>query len=270
MKIQTPVPNDAAPGKRAASRATFRRLSDAAAILPLIRRHLVAALAGCPQAVAIEALPISEDGLLGYELVPDREAHTYLILGCNAQGAPVLRETSFGIGRAGAVELVAVNGRRLSGSGRAARHGIHPRDCLFPDWIAAAEAAAARLRLLFPGSPRVRRILSEKLRGFEDALSSAHSRLARWDPTIQFFGVPNEAELGFALRGTHGEAGALTFQQPGLWTLRWNAPPDAIHESLSAIANSNGGDGCGEGVCDFPDRRRRNRRATDRGRSLEA
>jgi hypothetical protein len=86
-------------------------------------------------------VPIVEDGLFGYELIPDRETHTYPILGRNAAGEPVVRKTSYGVGAPDALQLVAVDGRLLSRSERAARYTAQRREFLFPDWLAAAEAA---------------------------------------------------------------------------------------------------------------------------------
>src|SRR5438046_7860225 len=98
--------------------------------------------------------PIVEDGLFGYELVPDCETHTYLILGCNAQNEAVLRKTSYGVGDPDALQLAAVNGHVLSRSERAARYGAQRRDSLYPNWLAAAESAWAQLRILFSDRPR--------------------------------------------------------------------------------------------------------------------
>ena len=102
------------------------RLSEATAILPHVRSHLVAAADGPARATAVEVLllPICEDGLLGYELVPDRETHTYVILGRNLQGEPVLRTTSYGSRRSGRAELVTVNGHLLSRAQRASRYSV--------------------------------------------------------------------------------------------------------------------------------------------------
>jgi hypothetical protein len=244
------------------------RLSEATAILPHVRSHLVAAANGPAQATAVEVLllPICEDGLLGYELVPDRETHTYVILGRNPQGEPVLRTTSYGSRRAGRAELVTVNGHLLSRAQRASRYSVQPRDYLLPDWTTAAEAALTQLRALFDDRPGLAFASPEKSRGFEHALSIAHSRLSRWDPIIRFFGIPNEADLGFALLGGNGEEGTLAFRPPDVWTLRWNAPPDAINESWSVVVGVDAVDGAGSGR-NLPDRRRRNRRVTDRGGS---
>ena|SRR5204863_6711708 len=65
--------------KPATSRFFCPRLSEATRLLPLIRSHLVAVASECPLGTALDLVPIAEDGLFGYELVPDGEAHTYLI-----------------------------------------------------------------------------------------------------------------------------------------------------------------------------------------------
>ena len=67
------------------------------------------------------------------------------------------------------------------------------------------------------------------------ALSIAHSHLAHWNPFIQFFGLPDEAQQGFALKGANGENGELVFQRPDIWMLRWRAPPQAVYESWSVV-----------------------------------
>ncbi len=211
-------------------------------------------------------LPIVEDGLFGYELVPDREAHTYLIIGCNPQGEPVLRKTSYGVGAPDALQLVAVNGRLLSRSERAARYNVQRLEFLFPDWLSAAEAAWEQLLILFPGLPRRTAILRENMhRYFDRALSVAHSHLLRWDPFIEFFGLPDEAQMGFELTGAAGEHGELTFQQPDIWTLRWSTPPDVVNETWSlALDDLEAGYDKADGDRRFPDRRAHTRRATER------
>jgi hypothetical protein len=97
------------------------RLSEAMHFLPLLRKHLVAAACryALPLGLTIDLLPIVGDGLFGYELLPDRDTHTYETIGCNALGGPVLRKTLYGVGAPNALQLVAVNGRILSRSERA-------------------------------------------------------------------------------------------------------------------------------------------------------
>jgi len=222
----------------ALSKSFCPRLSEARHLLPVLRSHLIAAAPRYPLAagLALDLLPIVEDGLFGYELVPDRNTHTYLIIGCNAQGEPVLRKTSYGVGAPDALELVALNGHILSRSERAARYRTQQRDHHFPDWPAAADSAWAELLFLFPEWPRQLVAVRENVhRCLDEALSIAHSHLAHWNPFIQFCGLPNEAQQGFALKGASGEHGELVFQRPDIWMLRWKASPQAVYESWSVV-----------------------------------
>lgn len=252
----------------AANRSFRPRLSEACRLLPLIRGHLIAA---APEALAaaLEFVPIVEEGLFGYELVPDRESNIYPIVGCNARGDVVLRRNSYGVVAPDALRLVAVNGRLLSRNGWAPRDRVRRRDALFPNWHAAAQAAWAQLLPLFPDLPRQPPVLGENThRGFDKALLVAQSHLVRWDPFIEFFGLPNEAQLGFALMGIDGERGELVFQQPDTWVLRWNAPPDAVCETWSLrVEEMEAPNGRAGSVAQPTDRRARLRRATDRGRA---
>jgi hypothetical protein len=214
------------------------RLSEAIHFLPLLRKHVVAAASryALPPGLTIDLLPIVEDGLFGYELVPDRKTHTYVIIGCNAQGEPVLRKTMYGVGAPNALQLVTVNGHILSRSERAARYRTQQRDSSFPDWLAAAESAWAQLLALFPERPRQPVAVREHVhRCLDEALSIAHSHLAHWNPFIQFYGLPNEAQQGFALKGANGGHGELVFQRPDIWMLRWKASPQAVYESWSVV-----------------------------------
>jgi hypothetical protein len=214
----------------------YPRLSEARHLLPLLRSHLIAAAPrhSFAAGLALDLLPIVEDGLFGYELLPEREAHTYVTLGCNRLGEPVLRKTLYGIPNT--LQLAAVNGRILSRNERAARYSTQQRDYCFADWPAAAESAWAHLLGLFPEQPRQRFAVREHLhRCLDEALSIAHSHLAHWDPFIHFCGMPNEAQHGFLLTGAKGEHGELVLQTPDIWILRWKAPPHAIYESWSVL-----------------------------------
>ena len=214
------------------------RLSEAMHFLPLLRKHLVATASqyALPTGLAIDLLPIVEGGLFGYELLPDRKTHTYVIIGCNAQGEPVLRKTVYGVDASNALQLVAVNGHLLSRTERASRYSTQQRDSHFLDWPVAAESGWAQLLILFPERPRQPIAVRENIhRCLDEALSIAHSHLAHWNPFIQFCGLPNEAQQGFALRGTDGEHGELVFQRPDIWMLRWRAPPQAVYESWSVV-----------------------------------
>jgi hypothetical protein len=212
------------------------RLSAATRLLPLLRSHLRSAASRIPWSAgpAFELLPIVEAGLFGYELVPDHETNTYISLGCDARGEPVLRTAWYGMAAASPVQLAALNGHLLSQPERAARHGARQRDLHFPDWTAAADAGWAQILRLVPGRPRRPVVLNENLhRGLDEALSVASSHLAPWNPFIEFCGLPNEAQRGFALSGAGSERGELVFQRPDIWMLRWKAPPLALYESWS-------------------------------------
>jgi hypothetical protein len=214
------------------------RLSDAKHLLSLVRSHIVSAASRfpLPKGMELNLLPIVEDGLFGYELVPDRKAHTYLTIGCDAQGTPVVRKTLYGIDAPSGLQLVAVNGHILSRNERAARYSIQQRDSRFADWSAAGESALAQLAMLFPERPRQPTILHENVhRCLDEALAIAYSHLTHWNPFIHFFGLPNEAQQGIALTGTNGERGELIFQRPDIWMLRWKAPPQAVYESWSVV-----------------------------------
>lgn len=199
---------------------------------------MVAAASRCPLAagLALELLPIVEDGLFGYELSPELSTHTYLIIGCNAQGQPMLRRTSYGNVASDALQLATLDGRVLSRTERAARHGSQQRDSNFPDWTAAADSAFAQLHALLPGRPRRPVAIRQYAhRCLDEALAVAHSYLADWDPCIHFLGLPDEAQHGFALRRGKDEHGELLFQRPDIWMLRWKGSSQSVYESWSVV-----------------------------------
>jgi hypothetical protein len=216
----------------------FPKLSEARHLLPLVRMYVVAAAARYPLPcdLALDLQPIVEEGLFGYELVPNRETHTYLTLGCNPLGKPTLRKTSYGAGGSHTLQLVSVNGQLLSRSERAARFTTQQREIQFPDWDAAAESALAQLIGLFPERPRQPVSIAEDAhRALDAAIAIAHSHLAVWNPMIHFHGLPDEAQQGFALKGGNGEYGELVYQRPDIWMLRWKTPTAAVYESWSVV-----------------------------------
>ena len=253
--------------KPVANRSCCPRLSEAGHLLPLLRGYLVGA-APRPLATALDLVPIVEDGLFGYELVPDREGHAYPIIGRNAQGEPVLRKNSCGAVTFNALRLVTADGGFQYQSRRAARQRIQRRDTPYPNWLAAAESAWAHLLLPCADMPRKTAILGENAhRSLDRALAVAYSHLDAWDPFIEFLGLPNEAQLGFVLSGTDGERGTLILQQPDTWALRWNAPPAVVKRSWSPkLRDNETGSDRADGHRDSPDLRAHCRRATDRGR----
>jgi hypothetical protein len=225
-----------------------------------------------PLATTLDVVPIVEDGLFGYELVPNRETHSYLIIGCNTRGEPVLRKTSYRTGSPPPVRLVAIRGRLLSRTERtgrsAVRNHVPSHDYRFTDWRAAAEAAWAQLLIDFPDRPRRRPVQCADRCCFEQALAIAHMHLARWDPLIEFFGLPNGAQLGFVLTGSNGEWGQLSFSQPNSWTLHWNASSKTLRECWSvAVDDPEVRDELAPSDLHYPDRRTGSRRVSDCYRS---
>src|SRR5207253_2983781 len=71
----------------------YPRLSLARDFLPVLRAQLVAAASRHPLygGLSLDLLPVVEDGVFGYELVSDRNTHTYLTVGCNARREPIVR-----------------------------------------------------------------------------------------------------------------------------------------------------------------------------------
>ena len=220
------------------SRPFCPRISEAKHLLPELRSHLIAAASRypLPTGLQVEMVPIVEDGLFGYELVPDRRTHTYVTVGCDSRGEPMVRKTLYGDGARNALQLVAVDDYVASNDPQPERYGIKQRDTHFRDWPTAAEAAWAQLLVLFPGRRRQPVVVREYAhRCLDEALSIAHSHVSRWNPFIHFFGAPNEAHLGFALTGNSFEHGELVFQRPDIWMLRWKSPPLAVYESWSVV-----------------------------------
>jgi hypothetical protein len=211
-------------------------LSLAKHILPLLESaSSTCQCSSDPKGLSIELVPIVEEGLFGLELETDRETHTYLVIGCNAQGLPVIRETMYDTRAPRALQLVAMHGQRLSRPERETRFHAQRRDSQFNDWPEAVESLWNRLVTLFPGHPRQPIALPDaRNRSLEGALSVAWTYLAPWDPFIMFCGLPGEAELGFALGDANGGDGILIYQRPDIWLLRWKAPP-AVYESWSVV-----------------------------------
>ena len=215
----------------------FPHLSQAKGLLPVIRAELIAAAAhhSLPLNVSLDLLPIVEDGLFGYELLPSRESQTYLTIGCDNRSAPMLRRSLYCAAAPSALRLATVNGRFLSQGDLEAWHRIQQHDENFPDWTAAAEAVWDELVAMFPASPRriveIRDALHQNL---DDGLAIAHSHLGRFDPHIDFCGVPDEAQYGFVLTGENGERGQLVARPPGRWALRWRSSAGALCEEWAA------------------------------------
>ena len=169
----------------------------------------------------------------GYELLPQRETHTYLTIGCDSGGRPVLRKSLYCAEAPCALRLATINGRALTPSELDAWHRIQSRDFSFPDWPSAAEVAWRDFEALFPDGPRRPvRFHDARHSCLDEALAMAHAFLAAWDPRIDFCGVPDEAQYGIALTGANGESGQLTARTAGHWTLRWDAGAERPSQAL--------------------------------------
>src|SRR5512140_932706 len=123
------------------------RLSVAAAVLPAIRRELLAhartprVLPGPP----IDVCPIVEDGLFGYELAPHPAAVPCLIVGCTVDGVPRLRRTSFDPSSETGLRLATLHGRRVTTARPRARGAPRSAEVLYSDWSTAVTHAWAAL-----------------------------------------------------------------------------------------------------------------------------
>ena len=121
----------------------------------------------------------------------------------------MLRKSLYCAEAPSALRLAAVNGRVLSQRELDAWHRIQPRDFVVSDWASAAQAAWDELTELFPDGPRRSvEIHDVRHRSLDEAFAVAHSHLAAWNPRIEFCGVPDEAQYGFALMGAHGRVRA--------------------------------------------------------------
>ena len=219
------------------SQPTFPRLSDAMQFLPMLRSQLEHAATThlYPMALRVEFRPIVEDGLFGFELDTDAAATTYVVIGRAAQGEPAVRSSRYR-GDARTLRLATRDGITLSPMQAHRQRPTHQERCC-ESWEIAAEQAWAALARAFPGNhvhPMVMNTVMQ--RSLEGALSIAYSHVARWDPFVHFYGLPNEAQHGFRLSSTvPGEYGELIFQRPDIWMLRWKAPPAAVYESWSVV-----------------------------------
>ena len=213
------------------------RLSDAKTLLPDLRAHLAGAAPrySLPGNISIDLLPIVEDGLFGYELVPDRNTHTYFTIGCCETGEAILRRTMCADAPS-ALRLAAVDGKSVSRRNFALQPPTRQRDFRFAEISDAVEAGLSQLVTQFPERPRQPIALQVNVhRYLDEALAIAHAHLSDWDPFIRFVGLPNEAQYGFALTGDNGEYGELVSRRPDMWVLRWKSPEGAIYEEWALL-----------------------------------
>jgi hypothetical protein len=214
------------------------RLSEAKTLLPILRAQLVAAAPrySLPIGISLDLLPIVEDGLFGYELVPDRNTHTYFTIGFCATGEAVLRRAVLCTNAPSVLRLAAVKGKSFAGTNFRPRNSSQQHDSRFGELSDAVESGFSQLVTIFPERPRKPIELHVTWHQYlGEALSIAHMHLSHWNPFVQFFGLPNEAQYGFALRGDHGEHGELASRRPGMWVLRWHSPEAVIYEEWDVV-----------------------------------
>jgi hypothetical protein len=156
----------------------FPQLSQAARILPLVREHISQAAAHCslPLGFSLDMVPILEEELLGYELVPAGLAETCLTLGCKPDGEPVLRKESLANAPPGALQLATMAGRSRArpahyprvpvGGTCDFRIGHPPRNLPAPSWNISPRAhPAVRRCSTLSRTPRLNERSSRPHRG---------------------------------------------------------------------------------------------------------
>src|SRR5262245_1700207 len=99
------------------------RISQAKDLFPIVRAHLAAsaALHSLPAGLSLELLPIVEDGLAGYEILPNRVTPTYLTIGWERRGRPVVRESSYRDGSPASLRVVSADGQTAPADAAALR-----------------------------------------------------------------------------------------------------------------------------------------------------
>ena len=212
------------------------RLSEAKTFLPLLRAELLAAAGHytLPVSLSLDLTPIVEDGLFGYEIVPDLRTHTYLAIGRAEAGSAVVRRTVYPEDAPSALRVVALDGKSVVRERVRPRGRVEQRDVRFGEIPDAVESALAQLAMLFPEEPRKAiEFRTEVHRYLDEALAIAHAYLSDWNPRIQFCGLPNEDQLGYGLRGDYGEKGELLSRRPDMWVLRWKSSVRDICEEWS-------------------------------------
>ena len=213
------------------------RISEAGELLPLVRTHIFVAASRNPRAAShlLDLIPILDEGLFGCELIAAGDIDTCLTLGCKLNRRPLVREVRYHVPHS-TLRLATSDGHTLGRRDRRARYRVRTRDREFPDWSAAAAFALATIAALFPEeSSSAPLLVPGPLRSLEFALSIANARLAHWDPFIHFFGLPNEAQLGYGLHGAGDGRGQLVFCHPDAWTLRWRSANGTIDENWSLL-----------------------------------
>jgi hypothetical protein len=214
-------------------------LSVACALLPLIRRTLLDTR-GAPGADAPDAdvLPIFEDGLLGYEIAPRAACQPVVAIGCRDDGVVRVRRTDFEPVDA-SLRIASVDGVTIDEGAMPARRA-RAQEALYADWRTAALEVWSVLATMPRGTSALWDDSMNACRSLENALTIANLHLAEWDPTVDFFGVPNQAEYGVPLRGAQGDAGSLTLHRHDAWLLYWHSRQKVVHLEWSRFSAPEG------------------------------
>ena len=213
------------------------RLSQAMLLLPLLRAQLGGAASrySLPAGLAIDLLPIVENGVFGYELLPNRDTHTYVTFGADADDAPIVRRNLYCTFAPSALRLATVGGRPLLQDELDAWDDIEQRDTRYSDWPSAAAAVWAELAKLFADRRRYTIAIHDAGHAaLDDTLATARLWLRSSDPSIEFCGLPEEAQYGFVLKGARGGHGNLVLRSRGWWELHWTTPTTSVHEQWPA------------------------------------
>jgi len=219
------------------------RLSHAMLLLLLLRAELgnAASRYSFPAGLEAELLPIVEDGLLGYEIVPNRDTHTYLMLGADANNAPVVRRNLYCTSAPSALRVATVSGSALMQHEIDAWDDIEQRDVCYPDWRSATAAVWSELATLFADTPRYAIAIHDaEHAAFDRTLAVARTRLRGCDPSIEFCGIPEEGQYGFVLKSARGGHGNLVLRSRGAWELHWTTATTQIDEQWPARQASDG------------------------------
>ena len=184
------------------------RISEARRLLPAVRRELVG-----------RRLPLSlvygAEGRIGpdcrrravraVELVPDRKTHTYVTIGCDATGEPTLRKTLYGDGARNALQLVAADGRTKFATllpKPTERRIVNPLPGL---GLCSRVGVGAASRPFSGKRPRQPVVIAEHVHQcLDQALSIAHSYLAKWVPFTSLLRRAKRGPTGIRLDGTRG------------------------------------------------------------------
>lgn len=212
------------------------RLSDAAALLPVVRRALMDD-PGAPRERGpdIDVFPIVEEGLFGYELTPRAPDQPVVSVGCHDDGIARVRRTEFDPHEAG-LRLATLHGHLVDAHSAPVRRNPRQQETLFADWPTAASDVWAAFAGAPQGEPTRWLQAMDECRSLENALTIASLHLAEWDPVVEFFGVPNQAEYGLPLRGGGGDAGNLTLHRPDLWLLYWRSAQRIVQREWSRFS----------------------------------